>query len=318
MDAKLLDKLRKVLAMTTSPVEAEAQTAAALLQKMLTQHNLSMADLEKRGASKPTVQEQGHDLGKAAFAWKLNLAEQIAEHFYCVPLVDRRSKTVRFIGRPDNVESLLMLYAWLIEQIRQISATERKAHQARTGEHVDPLRWQVNFGLGVVSRLGGRLAEMKERQNEEVARNDMGDVVALTVHHATEISDYLEKTKGYRVDGQDTQQTREWRAKQAAWEELLKRDPEAAYNIRPYMRPDTEAEKAERAARDAVRAKEEARREARRARYVPKERYRETSPEQERKEQQGYDAQSAGRKAADKVNLQPFLKGTVDDKEKLS
>src|SRR5437762_2888653 len=103
-DQHLINRLRKVLALTSSPMEHEAQLAAERLRELLTKHNLDMADLEEKGGRvPPSIHEAGHDLGKAAFKWKLDLAEGISEFYYCVGLVNRYSKTVTFVGRPDNV-----------------------------------------------------------------------------------------------------------------------------------------------------------------------------------------------------------------------
>lgn len=302
---RIIDKLRKVLAMTGSPVEAEAQTAAEMLQRLLTEHNLDIADLEARGAAtKPQVKEDNHDLGKAAFAWKLNLAEEIADHYFCWSLVDRTAKTVRFVGRPDNVESLKMLYAWIIDQIKRISSDERKLWMAEHNEHVDPLRWQVNFGLGIVSRLGHRLQELKERQTITET--------ALVLSHKSEISDYLEQHYGNRIDGRKTQATleweRQWAERQAAKDLLKSTDIEAYYNAYPWERPLTPEQQI---AQQKANEKWEKRQRRNAARRTGGGRQRATDWV---KEEQAYQAHSAGRKSADKVNLEPFLKSGTPTK----
>lgn len=313
-EERIIDKLRKVLALTNNPNEHEAQAAAETLQRLLTQHNLAIGDLEKRGQSAPPVGEHGYDLGKAAFKWKLILAQDIAEHFYCVGLVFA-DKSVKFVGRPENVESLKMLYGWLIEQIKQISAVERRNHLIRTNEHVDPLRWQVNFGLGVVSKLGGRLRELKARQTEHMSRNEDGDVTALVVHHAAEVSDYLESQYGFRRDGKDTAQQRKWGAEREAREaEMVKLkvdNPEAYYAARPWEKPDS-MKTPEELAEEARERKREDAKERRRANSSRVGRWRPRSEESVRKDAQGYEARLQGRASADKVNLQPFIKGGTD------
>ena len=323
---KLHDRLRKLLVMSKqAATEAEAVTAAGLLQRFLTEHNLDIAQLESKGAAIPGVHEIAHDLGKAAFKWKLDLAEYIAEFYYCAAIVDRKSKTVAFVGRPDNVQSLQMLYAWIIDQIKRIANDERKVWMAANSDHMDPLRWQVNFGEGAAARLAVRLHELKSKQAEDMARDANGDVVALTLHHAAEVSDYLEDRYGYRTDGKMTRKERESEERWAAYykrledeREALRRECEARgdmepfYAKYPYLRPKTEAQlEAER--REAER---EAKRQAARDRRNEKRREeraffggsgRTRSAESERQEDQAWHARIAGRKAADKVNLQPFL-----------
>lgn len=316
---KLTDKLRKVLALTTSPVEGEAQAAAAMLAKLLTQHNLSIADLEKKGASAPGVRKDSHDLGKAAFTWKLNLAEAIADHYYCYPLVDRTKKTVAFVGRPDNVESLQMLYGWIIDQIKRISAEERRNHYVRTNEHIDPLRWQVNFGLGAVTRLRDRLAEMRRAQVS-------AETTALVLHHKSEISDWLEAEMGYRIDNRKTKQEREnderWakymqevEARQAAADQ---REAERRATLTQAQRDAEDAEKVKLEAKETRESeKRRAKQNAKWNRQYERKSSRPVSPEQRRKDEEAYEARSRGRQSADRVNLQPFLDGNVDNKSKI-
>ncbi len=309
------EKLRKVLALTTSPIEAEAAAAAAMLAKLLSLHNLSIADLEKRGKAAPGVREQPHDLGKAAFKWKLDLAEGIAEFYYCAPLVNRITKTVAFVGRPDNVDALTMLYGWVIEQVKDIAREERRKHFDTTKEHIDPLRWQVSFGEGAVGRLVERLREMKVRQSEDMTRNAEGDVTALTIHHASEASDYLEVKYGYRKDGKMTKDQQErhekYQREQEAKDEMRIRceeggDMEPFYVAYPWERPDTPEQAAAYEKREAERQKREARNARRR-----------TGGGRERKvdwgkEDQQYAARSAGRTASERVNLQPFITGQTE------
>lgn len=293
----LIEKLQKILALTNSPMEGEAQAAAAMVQKLLTKYGLTMVDLEKKGAAAPGITKGGHDLGKAAFTWKLDLADAIADHYFCHPMINRASKTVSFIGRPENVESLKMLYAWLIDQIKRIAAEERKLQ----GQHIDPLRWQVNFGVGAVERLSTRLEEIK------AGRQADANTMALMLHHSTEISDYLEEQYGYRTDGRNTKEQAKRRAEIKAYREakeaLLASDPDAYYKQYPYEHPDAVA------ALKAQYAKENAdwvKREARNA----KKRTGRAGPRVDWvKSDQAYEAKRAGRGAADRINLQPFVTG---------
>lgn len=300
---QIVEKLRKILALTTSPMEGEAQAAAYKLEELLTLYNLNIADLEMKGKIKSSVQEEGHDLGKAAFTWKLNLAEGIAKFYYCHPIVNRINKTVVFIGRKENVESLKMLYGWLIDQIKRISNDERKSHAQLTGEHIDPLRWQVNFGVGAANRLQERLNEKAQREREANKA-----VMALVIHHDTEISDYLEKKHGYRTDGKRTEEQKRWdreyeeRLRLRA--ELKEKDIEEYYRLYPWERPLTAEEQEKRNKEQAKRFKA---REKRYSRRSSNRRYKVYSAEEIRKMEQGRSSKNAGYKAGDKINMEPFV-----------
>jgi hypothetical protein len=324
---KLHTRLAKILALTKSPNEAEAGQAATVLQKFLTEHNLSIADLEMKGKAAPGMRKEGHDLGKAAFTWKLDLADGIAEFYYCAPLVDRRTKSVAFVGRPENVESLTMLYQWVIDQIKAIATVERRVHYDRTQEHIDPLRWQLNFGVGAVERLIDRLREMRARQSEEMSRDEYGDITALTIHHQAEVSDWLEEHYGYRTDGKKTKREIKNEAYWAKWEkdredervakDTLRIQCEEAGDLAPYYakypseHPDAIKKKQE---EDRKASEEYVRRERRNARR----RTGSYRPEKEvdwNKVEQGDSARSAGREAAGKINLQPFIGDPKKKKE---
>lgn len=312
MDNRIVEKLQKVLALTKPSDEGEAQAAAAMLARLLAQHNLEIADLEKKGQAAPGVEEKDVDLGKAAWQWKQNLADRLAEHYFCISL--RRGKNPVFVGRPDNVEALKMLFAWLVEQVAGIAREERRVHAAKTGEHVDPLRWNLHFGLGAVERLGERLDERRKKEQSTAG-------TALVVSHETEANDYLEKKYGWRQDGRRTKKQQEEadrsNALLAELDALKASDIEAYYKRCPWDRPLTDEETAKREAESAKRRAEDdkrwkrqrARDEARREREWMKQQ----TPEGRRKRLQQEQADEAGRAAGDRVNLEPFIEKDEDN-----
>lgn len=305
LDKKLLDKLQKVLALTGSCVETEAQAAAGCLARLLVLHNLDIADLERRGAVEvPKVSESKHNLGKAAFKWKLKLAEEIAEHYFCYALIDHKIKHVSFVGRPDNVDSLRMLYDWLINQVRDIASVERCRYIAENNEHIDPLRWQVGFGEGAAIRFGERLREQRQRESTEAG-------TALVISHTTEISDFLETQYGYRTDGRSTKMQQEyeerWNARKERLDELRRTDPEAYFRECPWNRPLSTEEEVKQGKERARLAKREEYNAKRRKGYQ----WKDETSEEWAKRQQRQIAESSGYQAADRVNLTPFLTGEV-------
>ncbi len=298
-DNSLVAKLQKILALTKSPVEGEAQAAAEMLAKLLTKHNLEVADLERQTGTVAAVGEERFDrLGQDVPEWKLSLAQVLAKHFYCYAIVNYSSRRegALFIGRPENVDALKAMYTWLLRHIYSISCEEHKAHP-----HIDGRRWHRPFCEGVVDRLETRLQAMREREHEVAP-----EAMALVVNRDAEIGDYMEERFGYRRDGRETAAQRKRRE---ADEELLRSDPDAYYRKYPWQRPLTpEQEAAQEARQEAVRAAERKRAERR-------ERARQQRPPSAAQRERNaaawdrWDARRAGHAASERVNLEPFLKG---------
>jgi hypothetical protein len=320
-DDNIVTKLRNVLErVKRGSTEGEVQAATNVLQTLLTKYNLEIADLERStGKTVAKVGKGDHawDNPKAVWKWKLDLAEHVAEHFFCYPIVERYRKPPRvlFVGRPDNVESLRMLYAWLQKQIHALGTEERRGYMERTGEHIDPLRWQLSFGEGCAARVGERL--------REAAQSRSSSETALVVSHKSEISDYLESIGKGRIDGRRTQ----WEIDYAAKRDERQKKKDESYNRAvnsgdwtkhyeeyPEDVPKSEADKkAEEARMEKLRKKwrrQEAAAEAR------EERMRD-DPEYRKRIQQKNTAVIHGVAAGEKVNLTPFLNGHVDDKKKV-
>lgn len=339
---KLMSRLRKVLALKSSSSEGEAAAAAATLARLLEKHNLDIADLEARGQEKPGISEAEFDLGRSAWEWKTNLSAVLAEHYHCVAIVRHghvgkqqhyKVTGVAFVGRPDNAKSLHMLYTWLVGQIQEFSREERRTHAATTGEHVDPLRWQLHFGIGAVERLGERLVERRQREAEQAG-------TALAIRLGGEVSDHLEEKYGYRADGGETKVEKARREAQEAASKLydLERaeeeakaaalknagDLEGYYALRPWERPEVPVEETglQREKREAKEEREEARDrkryakerakwrrqdEAREEREYAAERRRRNDPAHRRRLRQSQDANAAGNAAANRLQLEPFL-----------
>jgi hypothetical protein len=182
--------------------------------------------------------------------------------------------------------------------VKTHSTEEWKAHQRVEGNpHIDPLRWQVNFGEGAAYRLGERLRELKKKQGAETT--------ALVLHHLSEISDWMEE-QGFwhRPDGQETKADKKRREERERREQIhemkMKTDPAYRKHFEDLLEQ-RRKEDAEEAAKEAKRARR------RRGRG----RYREESDSAREKRHQQEAAHEAGNRAADRVNLEPFIEKTA-------
>jgi hypothetical protein len=133
----------------------------------------------------------------------------------------------------------------------------------------------------------------------------------LVIHHESEISDYLEKQYGYRVDGKRTEQQKKWdkerEEREKAREELKARDIDAYYEKYPWERPDTDEEKEK---WEKIYAKKADRRRKYHEKHGWKNLYRTVSEKEAKKLEQKRLSKQAGYKAGNKINLEPFVEGS--------
>lgn len=196
---KLLDRVRKLLALAESPNVHEAALAAARAQALIDAHRLQgLLDAEDDapvtdGRSAPL--ESGRRLRK----WKVVLASGLAEVNGCLAYTERvgKMKRIVLVGTEDDRAAVSMLWDWLVRRIEWLSATHG-AGQDR--------RWHDAFRIGAAQTIAGRL---RMSQQEGTARLESAALVVVSAGLArrqSRVSDFardrlnLKPGRGIRVD----------------------------------------------------------------------------------------------------------------------
>lgn len=190
--------------------EAEAQNAAAKIQNLLTQYNLSMSDVyntEDEDTSKNAVTEDhvGDEwFRKIGGAWDQAMLLNICKYNFCYLIISlthetrvnrngrhvcERRKKYRIIGRPENIAVCKWLFDVMVRNFVRLSKERYVEYMADdkqalmrlfTGESRMSLdRFQRSYLFGVAKGLGDKLREEREREkqaqvqvNALVLRND--------------------------------------------------------------------------------------------------------------------------------------------------
>lgn len=205
---RMIDRVRKVLAMTESPNEGEARIAMEMAHRMLKEYNLSMSDLEVERAE---VLESTYYIANRIVLWRERLFAAVLRTNYCDYVVRirreydptaRRNDSIRrltMIGRADNIEAARAMLDYLYEVVERLT-------KPITGNDA-----KKSFRLGLVDTLIKRLYAMRKQDSEEtgtalVLREDakvkqylanLG--VTETDRKATEITDPLAYIQGRTV-----------------------------------------------------------------------------------------------------------------------
>lgn len=160
---QVIDRVRKLLALSQSPHQGEASNAMAKAQELLALHKLSIQDIE----TTTQIVEERVEIGEwyQVKEWKKVLAFAIAKFYHCQALVSRT--TVFFVGETQDIEVLKEVYAWIQAQIIRLSDDYIKEY---TGVQ-DKRRIRNSFFYGCVETIRIRLQANQYdliRQNKDL------------------------------------------------------------------------------------------------------------------------------------------------------
>lgn len=196
--------------------EAEAANAAAKIQNLLTQYNLSMADLDSVAddSQKSSVTEDQLDdrwSRKTGGAWDQLLLYGICKYNFCYTIVSQKHTSritsggrlvyeVRrkfiVIGEQQNIEVVKWLFAVLSRQLYELSKKRYKEYLADdsqalirsfTGEkRMSPAKFHRSYLAGAAKGVQDRLKEERDRELQAQVQ-----VNALVLRTDQKLNDYV-------------------------------------------------------------------------------------------------------------------------------
>jgi ElaB/YqjD/DUF883 family membrane-anchored ribosome-binding protein len=164
---KIIDKVEKLLSLSTSNSEAEAIAAFTKAQELMLHHNLSMKDLEKVKAQKQEqkVEDQILYRAKKLVIWKTVLIYGVATSNHCLSMKVRLGQIsgLAVVGRPINIAATKIQFEYLVATVERVSKTIEG--DACGGQSLRT--YKSSFRLGMAARLQERILEISEKQQQE-------------------------------------------------------------------------------------------------------------------------------------------------------
>ncbi|MFI5299017.1 MAG: SprT-like domain-containing protein [Polyangiales bacterium] len=157
---RVLDKIRKLLALAESPNRNEAESAAAAAQRLLLKHNLDrVADTNARGYA---VRHLGEPTGRVSEADN-RLATILEAHFFVDviwisvyrPREGKRGSVLELCGTPSNLEIAEYVHAFLKSTADRLWREHQRADGVRSN------RDRRRFVAGVMAGFDKKLASEK-------------------------------------------------------------------------------------------------------------------------------------------------------------
>lgn len=163
----IVEKVRKLLALSKSSNINEAATAASVANKYIVQYRLSEADYAEKKEKSGTDQSDMFDDPEPVYAsarvtpWKLQLACVLAQHYGCAIWNDRvmnqgnrYQSRFRLIGKYNDVKFTKYMFSWLVNEISRHSEIECRGMGHAT---------YASYCLGAVKGVDSLLRETREK-----------------------------------------------------------------------------------------------------------------------------------------------------------
>lgn len=199
MDLKLqsvIEKVRKLIALTSSSNAAEAATAAAIANKLIDQYRLSEADIDAPDMDAIIEDDQFiYETGRVT-RWKQNLLAVLTKHYGTVGFNkisyenNRKVSRYKLIGRKTDIDITRHMFNWIVDECNRLS--EKEAYGKG--------RVYVNsYCMGFVEGIYRQL----QNSRKEVAEKASTTALVKINNRQSEANDFLNKK--YKVKNANNQ-----------------------------------------------------------------------------------------------------------------
>lgn len=160
--AAIIDKIRKLLALSESSNEHEAALAASHVQRLLSEHNLALADLA--AADRPHKADQIEtSSSKTLPKWVRHLSAGVCRAFDCQAIHHPAAGKLTFIGVGADVQVAAYTYSYLDQTLRRLCRSYMAQHPGGGSAARQRELLRQSYFLGAVSTITTRLHDQKQQ-----------------------------------------------------------------------------------------------------------------------------------------------------------
>ena len=173
MNEKILDKIRKLLALAGSDNPGEAENALLLARKLMAQHKVTESDLsEKKPGQVRQVLYTGETFSGLRNCWLVDVAHVIAENHCCGVCMygyqNRSVKQIKFIGLDDDpliARELLDYAVSLIKTQARVYRESIPGYRGVKNKNAWTRQFEANFAAGFAAGLRAKYAAQNQQED---------------------------------------------------------------------------------------------------------------------------------------------------------
>lgn len=189
---RVIDKIRKLLALAGSPNENEAAVASEKAQALLAEHNLSMTDI-KSGTEKGSDFIIDGETITNARPWRRSLGSAIAKLYFCTYFFttiggeDRHS----FVGAKHNIEVARLMFDYLTKTVDRLArAGSRNMPKREQSGYKTSFRWACSQRL--CSRIAQRIHDTKTHETKTATGTTLPALASLYDRVGKELQTFMD------------------------------------------------------------------------------------------------------------------------------
>lgn len=155
---KIVEKIRKLLALSESNNEHEAMLAMENANKLLMKYNLEMSDINQIDLNE--MVEDSIISGKRLMAYKTSLLSSVMKLNNCEVIIHNRvrgEKIVKALGKKHSIQVSVSMYEYLTITMEKLSKKEKG---------INSNSFRLGFAHAISQKVNEIIKERNKKQNE--------------------------------------------------------------------------------------------------------------------------------------------------------
>lgn len=160
-EEKIIDRVRKLLALSQSSNANEAALAAAKAQALLQHYNLELSQVQLKENFGPEYIKKITQTKRQI--WTKSLLEVLCSYNFCSSVYVLGTGMCSIVGEKHNIEVVEYLHTYLVRELVDMA---NKAYEETDGR-IPKITWKDSFFYGAIHSIRDRLEEQKQRFEQE-------------------------------------------------------------------------------------------------------------------------------------------------------